>query len=71
MRVSAFCDVFEVELNKNTVSCKQKNTVSCKQQNSYSISHLLDTVTTQWLDSDSVVTIANCRQHGASGSEAQ
>ena len=36
------------------------------QQNSYSISHLLDTVTTQWLDvdSDGVVTVHNCRQHG-------
>ena len=30
------------------------------QQNSYSISHLLGTVTTQCLDSDSVVTIFNC-----------
>ena len=29
-----------------------------KQQNSYSISHLLGTVTTQWLESDSVVTVA-------------
>ena len=41
------------------------------QQNSYSISHLLGTVTTQWLDSDSVVTVDNCQQHGdwaASGS---
>ena len=34
------------------------------QQNSYSISHLLATATTQWLDSDSVVTVDNCRQHG-------
>ena len=35
----------------------------CSQQNSYSISHLLGTaVTTLWLDSDSVVTIVNCRQ---------
>ena len=33
------------------------------RQNSYSISHLLGTVTTQWLDSDSVVTIVNCQQH--------
>ena len=31
------------------------------QQKSYSISHLPDTVTTQWLDSDSVVTVGNCR----------
>ena len=34
------------------------------QQNSYSISHLLGTVTTLWLDSDCVVTIDNCRRHG-------
>ena len=33
------------------------------QQNSYSISHLLGTVTTQWLDSDGIVTVDNCRQH--------
>ena len=42
------------------------------QQNSYSISNLLDTVTTMWLDSDSVVTVDNCRQSGdcaAIGSE--
>ena len=30
------------------------------QKNSYSISH---TVTTQWLDSDGAVTVANCQQH--------
>ena len=29
----------------------------------YFISHLQDTVTTQWLDSDSVVTVDNCWQH--------
>ena len=34
------------------------------QQKSYSISHLLDTVTTLWLDSDGVVTVINCQQHG-------
>ena len=28
-----------------------------KQQNSYFINHLLGTVTTQWLDGDSVVTV--------------
>ena len=33
------------------------------QQNSYSISHLLGTVTTQWLNSNCVVTIVNCGQH--------
>ena len=33
-------------------------------ENSYSISHLLGTVTTQWLDSDGVVTVDNCQQHG-------
>ena len=33
------------------------------QQNSYSISHLLATVTTKWLDGDGVVTVDNCRQH--------
>ena len=37
------------------------------QQNSYSISHLLGTVTTQWLDSDGVVSVVNCRQHGDHG----
>ena len=39
--------------------------------NSYSISHLLATVTTQWLDGEGVVTVHNCRQHSdytASGS---
>ena len=29
-----------------------------------SLSHLLGTVTTQCLDSDGVVTVDNCRQHG-------
>ena len=33
------------------------------QQNSYSISHLLGTVTSLWLDSDCVVTFDNCLQH--------
>ena len=33
------------------------------QENSYSISHLLATVTTQWLDGDSVVTVHICKQH--------
>ena len=33
------------------------------QENSYSIGHLWGTVTTQWQDSESVVTVANCRQH--------
>ena len=37
--------------------------VQYTQQNSYSISHLLGTVTTQWLDGDSVVKVVNCRQH--------
>ena len=36
---------------------------SCTQQNSYSINHLLGAVTTQWLDSDGVVTVDNCQQH--------
>ena len=36
------------------------------QQNSYSISHQLGTVTTRWLDSDSVVTVGNCQEHGDS-----
>ena len=31
------------------------------QQNSYYVSNLQGTVTTLWLDSDSVVTVANCR----------
>ena len=34
------------------------------QQHSYSISNLLGTMTTQWLVSDGVVTVGNCRQHG-------
>ena len=33
------------------------------QQNSYSIGHLLVTVTTQWPDTDSIVTTDNCQQH--------
>ena len=33
------------------------------QQNYYSISHLLGTVTTQWLDRDDVVIVDNCQQH--------
>ena len=33
------------------------------RQNSYSINHLLNKVTTQWLDSDSVVTFDNRRHH--------
>ena len=41
-----------------------ENRVLATQQNSYSISHLLDTVTTHWLDSDCAVTAVNCRQHG-------
>ena len=35
----------------------------CTQQNSFSISHLLGTVITLWLDSDGVVTVDNCWQH--------
>ena len=38
--------------------------ISITQQNSYSISHLLDTVTARWLNSDCVVTVDNYRQHG-------
>ena len=34
------------------------------QENSYSISHLLSIMTTKLLDSDTVVTVENCRQHG-------
>ena len=34
------------------------------QQNSYIMSHLSGTVTTRQLDSDSVVTLVTCRQHG-------
>ena len=34
------------------------------QQISYSISHLLGTVTILWLDSDCIVTVDSCRQHG-------
>ena len=33
------------------------------QQNFNSICHLLDTVTTWWLDSDSLVTVGKCLQH--------
>ena len=36
--------------------------VELTQQNSYSISYLLGPVTTQWLDSDGVVTTVNCQQ---------
>ena len=41
-----------------------KETILITQENSYSASHLLGTVTTQWLDSDGVVTVDNCWQHG-------
>ena len=34
------------------------------QQKSYPIRHLLGTVTTQWLDGESVVTVYDRRQHG-------
>ena len=34
------------------------------QQNPYFISHLQSTLTTWWLDSDDVVKIVNCPQHG-------
>ena len=34
------------------------------QQNSYSVSRLLGTMNAQWLDSDGVVTVDNCRHHG-------
>ena len=47
-----------VEMNESKC-CRHR----CTQQNSYSISHLLGTVITQWLDSDSIVTIDNCQQH--------
>ena len=42
------------------VLCYMRHT----QQNSHSISHLVGTVTTRWLESDGVVTIANYQQHG-------
>ena len=45
---------------RNTTAVRVKLT----QQNSFSISHLLDTVTTQWPDSDSVVTFDDSQQHG-------
>ena len=38
--------------------------IHLSKENSYSISHLLGRVTTQWLDSDDVVTVVNCQQHG-------
>ena len=34
------------------------------QQNSSSISHILGTLTMPWLNSDDVVTVDNCLQHG-------
>ena len=33
------------------------------QKNSHSISNLLGTVATRWLDSDSVVTVNDCQKH--------
>ena len=54
---------------QNNIKPYQANMLSCceldatpTQENSYSISHLLGTVTTQWLDSDGVVTVDNCRR---------
>ena len=56
------------KLFNNTVKVfqwyKPNFALNVTQQNSYSISHLLGTVTTQWLDSNGVVTVVNCRQHG-------
>ena len=43
------CASYEFNLSRKNVW------ISCAQQNSYSISHRLDTVTTWWLDSNSVV----------------
>ena len=40
------------------------------QQNSYSVSHLLGTVTTQWLDSDCVVTVITQGLHSWSTVES-
>ena len=48
----------------NQTCCFLLTDLMTAQQNSYCISHLLGTVTTWWLDSDSIVTVANCRQHG-------
>ena len=48
---------------KHILSCKLSRKKSTTQQKSYFISHLLVTVTTQWLNSDGVVTVVNYRQH--------
>ena len=47
------------------LSCPDKAPTSLfdTQQNSYSISHLLGTVTTWWLDSDGVIKAVNCWEH--------
>ena len=44
--------------------CKVPTSKISTQQISYSISHLLGTVTTLWLDSDRVVPVDDCRQSG-------
>ena len=48
--------------NKNVVT-DEITILLNTQQNSYSIGHLLGRVTTHWLDSDGVVTIANYQEH--------
>ena len=45
-------------------SAKYQEQFQLTQWNSYSISHQHGTKTTQWLDSDGVVTVVNCWQHG-------
>ena len=57
--------MWEVSTGVSLVSLAQvRLCVIDTQQNSYSISHLIGTITTLWLDSDCVMTTGNCRQHG-------
>ena len=58
----SFSSVWNKNFKDNTNMKCDANAIT--QQNSYSNSHLLGTVTAQWLDSDGVVTVDNCRQQG-------
>ena len=55
--------VQEIKRRNCTLTFFLQSHMENSQQNSYSISHLLDIVTTRWLDSDSEGTVDNCRQH--------
>ena len=62
--MSRLCKNYAIKFSCFPQCSQIMSTFFTTQQNSHSISHLLGSVTTLWLDSDYVVTVNNCRQSG-------